>query len=172
MIFPDFTQNFRKMTNSKTADLCDQFMDQLQVLEPIFQAYGQHDYFEGPIYTLKVFEDNTLVRETLSEPGQGRVLVVDGGGSLRCALLGDNLAAMAVKNDWKGIIIYGCIRDSEDISTMEIGVKALDTFPVKSIKRGEGQKDIPVHFAGVRFASGDYIYADPDGIVLAKQKLA
>ncbi len=156
---------------TKTADLCDQFIDQLQVAEPIFQPYGKKTQFEGEIYTLKLFEDNSLVRQTLETAGQGRVLVVDGGGSLRCALVGDNLAALAVKNEWAGILVYGCIRDAADINQMPVGIKALHTSPVKSIKRGEGQENLELRFAGVHFVPGYYLYSDEDGIVLAEKKL-
>lgn len=120
---------------------------------------------------MKCFENNPLVRATLEEKGQGRVLVVDGGGSRRCALLGDNIAAMAVDNGWSGIIINGCIRDSKDISTMDLGVKALATFPLKSSKRDPGLRDVRVAFAGVAVEPGDWIYADGDGVLVSKEEL-
>lgn len=151
-----------------TADLCDMYIDQLQVVEPIFIDFGGISIFEGEIHTLKVFEDNTLVRAALEKDGTGKVLVIDGGGSFRCALVGDNLAALAIENNWRGIIVYGCIRDSKQISEMEIGVKALNTNPTKSMKRNEGQENITVRFAGVKFKPGNYLYADDDGIVVSK----
>lgn len=154
-----------------TADLCDEHIDKLQVAEPIFRDYGAEPMFEGEIHTLKVFEDNTLVRAALEKDGTGKVLVVDGGGSLRCALVGDNLAALAIKNGWRGIVVYGCIRDSKPIGTMKVGVKALNTNPTKSIKRNEGQENIPVRFAGVDFKPGAYLYADEDGIVVSETQL-
>lgn len=154
-----------------TADLCDEHIDKLQVAEPLFSDYGAVNTFEGEIHTLKVFEDNTLVRAALETDGTGKVLVVDGGGSLRCALVGDNLAAMAIKNGWRGIVVYGCIRDAKPIGEMGVGVKALNTNPTKSIKRNEGQENIPVSFAGVDFKPGQYLYADGDGIVVSEFQL-
>ena len=154
-----------------TADLCDEHIDKLQVVEPIFMDLGGATCFEGEIHTLKVFEDNTFVRATLEKNGSGKVLVVDGGGSTRCALVGDNLAALAIKNKWLGIVVYGCIRDSKLISEMQIGVKALNTNPVKSIKRDEGQEGIDIRFAGVDFKSGQYLYADEDGMVVSEFQL-
>lgn len=117
------------------------------------------------------FENNPLVRKALEEQGRGRVLVVDGGGSKRCALLGDNIAAMAVENGWSGIIIHGCLRDSDDISRMALGVKALATHPLKSSKRDPGLRDVPVTFAGVSFKPGDWVYADKDGVLVAGEEL-
>jgi regulator of ribonuclease activity A len=154
-----------------TPDLCDEYAQQLQIAEPLFQCYGAPTRFAGTIATLKCFEDNSLVREAVAESGNGRVLVVDGGGSLRRSLLGDQLAAKAVANGWQGIIINGCLRDVDDINTMELGVRALACHPCKTDKRGEGQRDITVHFAGVLWAPGGYVYADNNGIVLAQKKL-
>ena len=148
-----------------TADICDQH--DVQVAEPIFRDFGGKRAFGGPITTVKVFEDNVLVRSTLEQPGDGRVLVVDGGGSKRCALLGDRLATLARDNEWAGVIVYGCIRDSAPIATIEVGVKALGTHPRKSVKRGEGVRDEAVAFAGVTFAPGSYVYADEDGVVVS-----
>jgi regulator of ribonuclease activity A len=111
------------------------------------------------------------VRETLETDGQGRVLVVDGGGSTRCALVGDRLAQLAYENGWTGIIVDGCIRDSDEISRIPIGVKARHAVPKKSAKRGAGERDVPVRFAGLTFTPGDYLYADPDGIIVAERDL-
>ncbi len=149
----------------QTADLYDQFADQLQVAEPIFRDFGGTKRFSGKIQTLKVFEDNSLVRQAVESSSPGSVLVVDGGGSLRCALLGDQLAQLAVKNQWAGIVINGCVRDSAVLAELPLGVKALATNPIKSVKRGEGQSNTPVRFAGVEFRPGEYLYADEDGIV-------
>lgn len=154
-----------------TADLYDEHGDRVRVALPMFRDYGQRRRFSGPISTLKVHEDNTLVRAALEEQGAGRVLVVDGGGSLRCALVGDMLVQLGVDNGWQGIIVYGCIRDSAVIASMDLGVKALDTNPKKSVKKGVGERDIDVEFAGVCFAAGDYLYADEDGILLSGEKL-
>lgn len=121
--------------------------------------------------TLFLVSKNNRVRSTLSEPGAGRVLVVDGGGSLRRALFGDNIAALAVKNGWAGVIIYGAIRDSEQIDEMPLGVKALGTNPIKSSKMFPGEKDVKVSFAGVTFIPGQYVYADQDGVVVSEKPL-
>lgn len=154
-----------------TADLYDAHGESLRVAAPIFRNFGGRAHFEGPVSTVKVFEDNSLVRAALEEAGAGRVLVVDGGGSLRCALVGDVLGDLGVKNGWQGIVVYGCIRDSEPLSRMPIGLKALATNPRKSVKQGEGDKDIPVRFADIAIKPGDYLYADLDGIVVAERKL-
>ena len=154
-----------------TADLYDEYSEKVQVALPMFNDYGKNKLFCGSISTLKVHEDNTLVRTALEQQGQGRVLVVDGGGSLRCALVGDLLAQLGIDNNWAGIIIYGCIRDSTVIATMAIGVKALDTNPKKSVKKGVGARDITVEFAGINFVPGDYVYADEDGILVSSEKL-
>jgi regulator of ribonuclease activity A len=121
--------------------------------------------------TVKVFEDNSLVRSALEESGEGRILVVDGGGSMRCALLGDQLAELAEENDWAGVIVNGCIRDSAAIAEIPIGVKAIGVHPLKSVKRGVGERDIPVRFAGVTFLPGHYIYADEDGLLVSEKPL-
>jgi regulator of ribonuclease activity A len=155
----------------KTADLCDDHSDVLQIAEPGFSNYGGNTHFSGEIVTVKLFEDNSLVRETVGSPGHGKVLVVDGGGSRRCALLGDLLAARAVENGWSGILINGCIRDSADIAGMALGVKALDTHPLKSVKKGVGEMNVPVRFAGVDFKPGDFLYSDEDGIVASAKRL-
>jgi regulator of ribonuclease activity A len=154
-----------------TADIYDEYGDQVQVLTPMFTDYGKKRVFSGPVSTLKVHEDNTLVREALEEEGKGRVLVVDGGGSLRCALVGDMLAKLGVENGWEGIIVYGCIRDSAVISNMDIGVKALNTNPRKSVKKGIGERDIEIEIANTCFRAGAYVYADEDGVLLANEKL-
>jgi len=155
-----------------TADLYDAHGDDLQVALPLFRDFGGRTDFHGPVVTLKVHEDNSLVREVLGEAGEGRVLVVDGGGSLRCALLGDNLARMAAANGWSGLVIHGCIRDSVEIAKLPVGVKALATNPTRSLKRGEGQRDVVVRFADVSFVPNCYIYADADGIVVSLEELA
>lgn len=154
-----------------TADLCDDYIDQLQVAEPIFKSYGKKTRFMGAVKTLKVFEDNQQVRDLLATPGEGRVLVVDGGGSLRCALVGGNLGVLGVKNGWAGIVVYGCIRDAVEINEQEIGVKALNTNPTKSIKRGVGEEDMTLTFAGITIAPGCYLYSDEDGICVSDVKI-
>jgi len=159
------------VTSIKTADLYDSYGDLLQVADPMFRRFGKREAFAGPIATVKVFEDNTLVRANLETAGGGHVLVVDGGGSLRCALVGDLLAQLAIDNEWAGIIVNGCIRDAGEIDTMDVGIRALATNPAKSEKRGEGQENIPVRFAGVTFMPGHYVYADGDGILVSEKDL-
>jgi regulator of ribonuclease activity A len=121
---------------------------------------------------LKLFEDNALVRSTLETPGNGRVLVVDGGGSLRSALVGGNLGELAEKNGWAGIIVFGCVRDSEELDARDIGIRALATHPQRSAKKGVGERDIRVAIAGVAVAPGDWIYADADGVLVSVEPLA
>ncbi|OWW21286.1 ribonuclease E activity regulator RraA [Noviherbaspirillum denitrificans] len=159
-----------------TCDICDANEDKiaagtLSALPPVFQKFGKRTAFSGQAATLKVFEDNVLVRAALETPGNGRVLVVDGGGSLRCALVGGNLGVLAEKNGWAGILVNGCIRDSEEINGCDIGVRALATHPQRSIRKGVGDKDLRVSIAGVAINPGDWIYADADGVLVAAQKL-
>ncbi|MES9969984.1 MAG: ribonuclease E activity regulator RraA [Candidatus Thiodiazotropha sp.] len=153
----------------KTADLYDLHEERLQVCNPGFRHYGGNRAFHGQIVTLKCFEDNSLVRELLDQAGQGRVLVIDGGGSLRCAMLGDILAQKAVDSGWAGVLVNGCIRDAAEIGEMSLGVMALATNPRKSVKKGEGEMDVEVNFSGVTFRPGEWLYADEDGIVLHAQ---
>ena len=152
----------------KTTDLCDQYSDQIRVAESIgFKNFGGRHEFHGQIETVKCYEDNSFVRATLERDGSGRVLVVDGGGSTRCALLGDNIAELAQQNKWNGIVIYGSIRDSVAVSKVEIGVLALGTNPKKSAKNNEGSMSISLHFAGVNFFPGEFVYIDEDGMILS-----
>jgi regulator of ribonuclease activity A len=155
----------------KTADLCDEFFDELRIVEPGFLNFGGNTVFSGPVSTVKCFEDNSKVRQQLSLPGENRVLVVDAGGSKRCAMLGDMLANMAIDNGWAGVVMYGLIRDSHDISQMPIGIKALGTHPMKSDKKNIGFEDVEVKFCGVSIQPGDYLYADHDGIVISARAL-
>jgi len=152
-------------------DICDQFPDRLHVLEPVFTEFGGKHEFSGEIVTIKCFEDNSLVKSSLASEGHGKVLVVDGGGSLRCALLGDMLGAMAVQNGWQGVLVNGCVRDVEILKNMDLGVRALNCHPLKSHKRNEGQLNVMLRFAGVGFEPGHYLYADENGIVVASEKL-
>lgn len=154
-----------------TADLYDDFGESLRVAAPLFSDYGGTRSFAGPVSTVKVFEDNSLVRAALEEPGEGRVLVVDGGGSMRCALVGDNLAELGAQNGWAGILVYGCIRDVVPIGAIALGVKAMATNPRKSVKKGEGTRDVEVRFAEIVIRPGDYLYADEDGVVVADKAL-
>ena len=152
-----------------TTDLCDEHPE-AQVCEPVFQSFGGRAAFCGPITTLKVFEDNTLIKQAVEGPGEGRVLVVDGGGSKRCGLVGGNLAVSAATNGWAGIVVYGCIRDADELAEQPLGVRALAAFPRKS-ERGlhTGQVGRPVVFAGVTFHEGAWLCADSDGIVVLPQ---
>ncbi|MDI6749139.1 MAG: ribonuclease E activity regulator RraA [Rhodocyclaceae bacterium] len=154
-----------------TSDLCDAHEGQVRVAAPIFRSFGGRTAFHGPIATLKLFEDNGLVRQMLATPGEGRVLVIDGGGSLRCALLGDQLAQLAVDNGWSGVVVWGCIRDSAAIARMDLGVLALATHPRKTEKKNLGERDVPVSFAGIDFRPGEWLYADADGLIVAAKRL-
>lgn len=155
----------------KTADLYDQHETQVRVCDPLFRDFGGRRAFFGAVVTAKCFEDNTQIKALLAEPGAGRVLVADAGGSLRCAMLGDLIAASAVAQGWAGVILFGCVRDTDELAGMDLGVKALAANPRKSQRRGEGQRDLTVSFAGVQFAPGDWVYADADGILVAAARL-
>ena len=150
-----------------TPDLCDAYPDQVRVLEPMLSNFGAVEAFGGAIVTVKCFEDNSRVKELVGEAGDGRVMVVDGGGSMRCALLGDMLAEKAADNGWAGLVIYGCIRDVDVIGETPIGVQALAPVPIKSVRRGVGEVDLPVTFGGVTFRPGEYVYADNNGVIAA-----
>lgn len=155
-----------------TADLCDHYAADIQVADPIFRIFGSRRSFGGQAVTLRVFEDNVLVRSALEKPGGGRVLVVDGGASLRCAILGGNIARLASKNGWSGVVINGCVRDRVEIDATDIGVRALETCPRKSRKQGLGEKDVDLFLAGIDIRPGDHIYADEDGIVVSARDLS
>ncbi|ATX79936.1 regulator of ribonuclease activity A [Mariprofundus aestuarium] len=155
----------------KTTDLYDEYLEAVQVAAPIFRDYGGRQRFCGQIVTLKALEDNSYLKASFESDGRGKVLVVDGAGSMRCAMMGDVMAALGASNGWEGVVINGCIRDSADVAKVNIGVKALATIPRKTIKRNQGVIDIPLHFADVNFNPGDYLYADEDGIVIAKHAL-
>ena len=152
-------------------DICDEFPQDVRVLEPLFSSFGGKQRFSGEIITIKCFEDNSLVRDAVRTEGRGRVIVVDGGGSMRRALLGDMLAAKAAENGWRGVVINGCVRDVEILETIDLGVKALNCHPVKTDKRGEGQLNVPVRFAGVSFKPGQFLYADKNGTVIVPGNL-
>lgn len=155
-----------------TADLCDEFAADIQVAEPVFISYGARRSFGGQAVTLRVFEDNPLVRATLEEAGAGRVLVIDGGASLRCALVGGIIARLASDNGWSGVLINGCIRDRVEIDATDIGIRALATCPRKSRKQGLGDRNVDLFFAGIDVRPGDYVYADEDGIIVSGRELS
>jgi regulator of ribonuclease activity A len=152
-------------------DICDDYPDETAVLQPLFKDFGARRKFCGEIVTVKCFEDNSLVKELVGQGGNGRVIVVDGGGSMRRALLGDLLAAQAADNGWQGLLINGCVRDVEILSEINLGVKALSAHPVKTDKRGEGQRNVPVEFAGQKIVPGRYLYSDANGVVIASRDL-
>lgn len=160
-----------------TCDLLDDHPNlEIQVVTPsldgkFFRSFGARKSFAGQIVTAKCFEDNSRVKELLATDGTGKVLVVDGGASMRCALMGDMIAESAVKNHWNGVVIYGCVRDVDAIAALDLGVHALAAIPRKSNRQGVGEVDVTLNFGGVTFHSGDYIYADNNGIVVAKEKL-
>lgn len=158
------------MTDILTPDLCDAHPD-IQVVEPMFGNFGGREAFGGEIVTVKCFEDNSIVKEQVAQPGKGKVMVVDGGGSNRAALLGDMLAEKAAENGWEGLVIYGCIRDVDAIGETDLGVQALGTHPRKTEKRGLGDLNVPVTFGGVTFRPGHYIYADNNGVVVSEKAL-
>ncbi len=155
-----------------TPDLCDENPDVIQVLEPILANFGGRDSFGGEIVTIKCHEDNSLVKELAGKPGHGKVMVVDGGGSLRRALLGDMIAENAVKNGWEGLIIYGCVRDVDALMELDIGVQAMASIPLKTEKRGIGDHNVPVTFGGITFNPGDYVYADNNGVIISTKALS
>ncbi|MGV8995386.1 MAG: ribonuclease E activity regulator RraA [Parvibaculaceae bacterium] len=163
--------NETKMTSPATTDLSDAHADIIQHCAPVFRDYGGVTTFSGPVATLKVFEDNVMVRAAVETKGEGRVLIVDGGGSMNCALFGGNLAKLAADNGWAGVVVYGCIRDTLELSAEKVGVKALAAHPKRSARTGAGEKDIAVRFAGVTINPGDWLYADADGIIISKTKL-
>ena len=154
-----------------TADLCDAYPNEVEIAEPVFREYGSLTQFAGPIETIRVFEDNAMVRSTLEQDGKGRVLVVDGGGSLRCALVGGRLASVAHQHGWSGILINGCVRDSAELREIPLGIRALSTCPRRSEKAGKGEIGIRVRFAGMEFRPGRFLYADGDGVLLANREL-
>ena len=154
-----------------TADISDKYSESVSVLEPLFKDFGGIKSFFGKVVTLKTLDDNTKVRETLESNGEGKVLVVDGQASLNCALLGGNLASLASKNGWSGIIINGCVRDQLEIIEEKVGVKAITSHPKKSNKDNGGEFGVDLHFANVDICDGNYIYADEDGIIISKNIL-
>lgn len=155
-----------------TADLCDAHDAEIQVLELPWRSFGAVAAFSGAVHTVKCHEDNTLVRGALQEPGDGRVLVVDGGASLRCALVGDRLATLARDNGWAGIVVHGCIRDAKPIGEIEVGIFALGTCPRKSVKRNHGVRGEAVRVGNAIIAEGDWLAADEDGVVVASAPLS
>lgn len=155
----------------KTADLCDHYCDSLSICQVEFKSYGAKKQFSGPIQTVEVFEDNVLVRQMLETVPEGSVLVVNGGASRNCALVGDVLAQIAVDRKLAGIIVNGVIRDSGEIAGMNVGVFALGTMPLKSKKEGKGKTNVVTKFGGVTWTPGEYAYADEDGVIVSPKPL-
>ncbi len=154
-----------------TTDLSDTHAGKLRYLPPVFQDFGGRMRFHGGVKTLVTFEDNTKVRAAVETPGEGRVLVVDGGGSMNCALFGGNLAKLAADNGWAGVVINGCVRDRAELAAEAVGIKALGSHPKKSQKRDLGTYDVPLSFGGVSITPGDWLYGDEDGIIIADGEL-
>ena len=157
------------MNKFNTADLCDDHS--LIIAKPIFKSYGSRTHCFGKIKTVEAIEDNSYVKKLLQEDGSGYVMVVDGRGSEKCALVGDNLAALGAKNNWSGIIVNGCIRDSMEINNIGISIKAINLVPNKSEKKDIGKYGLDLNFAGVIFKENDFLYSDPDGIVISPIKI-
>jgi regulator of ribonuclease activity A len=154
-----------------TADLVDAHADILRGCQVQFRSYGGRARFHGPVRTIKCFEDNPLVKRTLSSPGDDAVLVIDGAASLRCCLLGDYMAELGRKNGWTGVIVWGAVRDTVALGAMDFGVLALGSSPLRPAKTGAGQLDVSVEFGGTQFRPGDWVYCDEDGIVVSDRRL-
>ena len=163
-------KSMEKTMNETTWDISDKLHPDVQYLDPVYKSYGAKTSFSGRIVTIKCYEDNSLVEETLKGNGKESVLVIDAGGSMNCAMLGDKRAADAIKNEWEGILVHGLIRDSATINKMEISIHALGVCPLKSIKNGVGDRNLTVNFSGVTFTPGEYLYADEDGVIVIKEK--
>ena len=164
-------RSMEKTMNETTCDISDKLHPNVQYLEPVYKNYGAKTSFSGHIVTVKCYEDNSLVEVALKTNGKDSVLVIDAGGSMNCAMLGDKRATDAIKNEWEGILVHGLIRDSATIKGMEIGIRALGVYPLKSIKNGIGDSNLIVNFSGVTFTPGEYLYADEDGVIVVKEKL-
>jgi regulator of ribonuclease activity A len=154
-----------------TADLSDEHGEVVRLAAPLFEDFGLRKVFSGPITTVLASGDFSHVATAVEETGQGRVLVVDNGGAMDCALLGDRLASLAYEHNWSGVVVNGCVRDSAELESIDIGIKALGTFPRRGLQQGGGQRDVPLAFAGALFRPGDWLYADEDGIVVAESQL-
>jgi len=164
-------KSMEKTMNETTCDISDKLHPDVQYLEPVYKIYGAKTSFSGHIVTVKCYEDNSLVEQALMANGKESVLVIDAGGSMNCAMLGDKRAAEAINNEWEGIIVHGLVRDSVAINGMEIGIRALGVCPLKSIKNGVGDSNLIVTFSGVTFTPGEHLYADEDGVIVVKEKL-
>jgi regulator of ribonuclease activity A len=159
--------------NLTTAYLCDMYSskENFQIAEPLLQSYGGNPAFSGAITTLRCFEDNAILKKVLAEKVENRVLIVDGGGSHRCALLDSHLATIAYENGWQGLVIYGCIRDTALLNQIPIGIRALHTHPLGCHEKDIGDRDVLITFAGINFRKDHFLYADMDGIIVSETKL-
>ncbi|NUY55305.1 ribonuclease E activity regulator RraA [Salinivibrio sp. MA351] len=155
-----------------TSELCDMYLDQVDVVEPMFSSYGGRSSFGGQITTVKCFEDTGLIREMAEQDGEQRIMLIDGGGSLRRALIDGEIAQLAADNDWAGMIVYGCVRDVDTIDEIDIGIQALASIPVGADEQGTGETDVPVNFGGVTFLPDDHVYADTTGVILSPDPLS
>ncbi|MCG3846089.1 ribonuclease E activity regulator RraA [Photobacterium damselae] len=154
-----------------TSELCDIYLDQVDVVEPMFNSYGGRGSFGGQITTVKCFEDNGVLRSILEQSGVGRVLLVDGGGSLRRALIDIDIAQLAAENEWEGIVVYGCVRHVDELDELDLGIQALASMPVGADNQSVGEVDVPVNFGGVTFLPEDHLYADNTGVILSPEPL-
>ncbi|CAH0534570.1 Regulator of ribonuclease activity A [Vibrio stylophorae] len=154
-----------------TSELCDLFIDQVDVVEPMFSSYGGRSSFAGQITTVKCFEDSGVITETIDQEGSGRVLLIDAGGSLRRAVVDAVIAQTAADNGWEGIVVYGCVRDVDEIDSLDIGIQAIASIPVGAAQESIGEVDVPVNFGGVTFFPEDYLYADSTGVILSSEPL-
>lgn len=154
-----------------TSALCDIYLDQVDVVEPMFSNFGGSASFAGQLTTVKCFEDNGLIRKVLEQDGVGRVLLIDGGGSLRRALIDADLSSLAEENEWEGIVVYGCVREVDELEDMNIGIQALAAIPVGAAQQSVGEIDVAVNFGGVTFLPEDYLYADNTGIIISQEPL-
>ncbi|MEZ9233566.1 ribonuclease E activity regulator RraA [Vibrio amylolyticus] len=154
-----------------TSALCDIYLDQVDVVEPLFSNFGGSASFAGQVTTIKCFEDNGLIRDCLEQDGVGRVLLIDGGGSLRRALIDAELAALAEENEWEGIVVYGCVREVDELEDMSIGIQALASIPVGAVANDIGEIDVAVNFGSVTFMPEDFLYADNTGIIISQEPL-
>ncbi len=154
-----------------TSELCDIYLDKVDVVEPMFSSYGGRSSFGGQVTTVKCFEDNALIHSVLEQDGAGRVLLIDGGGSLRRALIDAELAQLAADNEWEGIIVYGSVRHVDELDELDLGIHALASIPVGADEQGVGEVDVAVNFGGVTFLPEDHIYADNTGVILSQDPL-
>lgn len=159
------------MVDYVTPDLCDSYEGVRIATAGTFKNFGGRKSFGGKVVTVKCFEDNSRVKELLATDGKGKVLVVDGNGSLRCALLGDMIGESAVKCGWEGVIVYGCVRDVDALAQLDLGVQALAAMPLKSVRKGIGEVNVRIAFAGVIIENDDYIYADNNGVIVSDKEL-